>query len=636
MRRRLLLVVLAAALVAAAIAWATRGGGGHAPPIGEFVVAERGDVALTVGGIGHVTTLTGAALLTLPSATPATAGGSASAQGGPPAPAGGQSTADIVFPAVAGHVVRLLVQRGDRVVAGQPVALLDDDGTIAGAVLQARGDASAARLELAQRRIQDPARGTPPLAPELTAGRDAVRAARARLDRIAGPPLAADVAAARLDVAKARADVRLARAGTADALSAAQFAALSAERRLQTLNGTPDPSDVAAAQLEVAKAVLDQETLLRRQPAPSAAAVSAADLSIALAQQHIADATASGSAADLAAARAELAKAQSEREALLAPQQQPTEAARAAAALAVEVAQRRLAGLAHPAAAVVGAARAELAKARADVAATRAGRGMLSMRAAAAVLGAARSKLAAVRRGPTADIVAAARSDVQKSRSDLATLRQRGAPASATDLALARLKLDVAIGRVALASRQTSRLTVRANATGTVTSILTTPGANADPTTPVLRVQDLGHLVVALDLSEFDVGRTRVGAPALISVDALGGREFGAAVVDIAAGGIDNGGVVNFPVMIRLRTRHEQLRPGMSVSARIIVRRRRDVVRIPLGAVSGDGHQAEVTLRRGDGQLLRRRIVLGLAGKEFAEVRSGLRPGDRVLIPAGG
>ena len=472
------------------------------------------------------------------------------------------------------------------------------------------------------------------LTAELRAGRAAILAAGAKLHRVVGPPLAADLALARLDVAKARADLRVAQSGRGDAVLAAQLSVASAERRLQTLDGTPDPIDAAAAQLELAKAVLDQETLVRRQPAPSAAAIGAADLTIALAQQHVADALAGGTAADLAAGRAELAKAQSEREALVAPPAPVTDAARAAAGAAVLLAQRRLDAVSHPPAAILTSARADVSRARADLASLRAARGSAAADAAAAGLIAARSRLSAVGRRPRADIVAAARLEVRRSRADLALLRQRGAPASATDLALARLKLHVAQQRSGLALRLASRLTVRAAATGVVTGVLTTPGAAVDPATPLLRVQDLDHLVVALNLSEFDVGRTRVGVPSLISVDALGGRQYGARVADIAAGGIDNGGVVNFPVIITLNTIHRQLRPGMSVSARLIVRRRRSVVRVPLAAVAGDGAHACVTVRTAGGRLQRRAVHLGLSGKEFVEVRSGLSPGEHVLVPS--
>jgi RND family efflux transporter MFP subunit len=282
----------------------------------------------------------------------------------------------------------------------------------------------------------------------------------------------------------------------------------------------------------------------------------------------------------------------------------------------------------------VTAARRELATAEADLAALGVTRGKTGAAVARAAVTAAQRKLVRLRH-PTSDVVAAARSDVRKAQSDLAVLRQRGAPASATDLALARLKVSVGNERLTLAEDQVRRLTVRANASGIVTSVLTARGAAADPTTPLARVEDLDHLVVALDLSEFDVGRTRVGATVRVSADALGGQEFGGHVRDVASGGVASGGVVNFPVIISLSS-HRRLRPGMSVSARVIVSRRRNVVRVPLAAISRKGDRPGVTVRSASGALQRRPVKLGLSGAELVEVRSGLRAGERVVVPTAG
>jgi HlyD family secretion protein len=180
-----------------------------------------------------------------------------------------------------------------------------------------------------------------------------------------------------------------------------------------------------------------------------------------------------------------------------------------------------------------------------------------------------------------------------------------------------------------------TRLVVKAQSSGTVTSVLTTRGAAVDAATPVARVQDLAHLVVSLDLSEFDVGKTRVGSRAQISADALGGRRFSGTVLDVALSGNDTGGVVNFPVIVAL-PRGGGLRPGMSVSARIVVQERRNVVRVPAGAVSDRGNNSIVMVRSASGALRERTVEVGLTGPDFVEIVSGLAAGERVFVPAGG
>jgi macrolide-specific efflux system membrane fusion protein len=642
---RALVALVAAVVVVAGVVWSTQRGGGSSSAKGEFVTAQRGQVAVTVGGIGHVNTLAGAGRLAVPSATPTSAtgaGGGGSGAASSPSTASSASSgstaapADAVFPQVGGHVTRLLVRPGERVAAGQAIATVADDGTTQTNLLQARGDLSTARLELAQKQVQDPARGVPPTSAELASGRQAISAARSKLRQVTGPPLPADVAAAQLDLSKAIADQHSARGSAPGSVAAAQLAVASARQKLALVTGAADPAEVTAAQLDVAKATLDQETLLHPPTVPSAATIAAADAAIVTAQQRLADAQASGTSADIAAAQADLAKARSDRDALAQAAAPPTDAARTAAKLAVDAAQRKLDELVRPPAGTVSAARADLAKAEADLATQRAASGKVGLAAARSAVTAARRKLSQVVGGPTPDVVATARADVRKARADLAVLRQRGAPASATDLALSRLKVTVASQRVDLAGQLARRLTVLSNASGTVTSVLTTPGAAVDAATPLIRVQDLAHLVVTLDLSEFDVSRTRIGAPALISVDALGGKEFGGHVSDVALSGNDSGGVVNFPVIIALNSSRGRLRPGMSVSARIIIQSRRDVVRVPLDAIVDRGGRSTVTVKSSSGALVQRTVETGLEGKTFIEVRSGVRAGERVLIPSSG
>jgi membrane fusion protein (multidrug efflux system) len=497
-----------------------------------------------------------------------------------PASGGGATLApgDAVFPSVTAHVSQLLVRVGDRVAPGQAVARLADDGTVAAAVLQARNDLDTARLELAQKNVQDPLRGPPPTFAEMRSGRQAVLTAQTKLQRVMGPPLPADLATARHDLAKALADLHTARAGTPAAIAAAELAVTTAQQKLQTLTGTPDSAELVAAQLELAKATVDQETLFGASPTP-------------------------------------------------------TIAARTAAQLAVSAAQAKLDKLIHPPAAIVSAARGDLAKARADLEALRATRRGSGISAAVAAVEAAKVKLAQLTGPQPPDLVAAARFDLRKAQADVAVLGQRGSPAEPTDLALARLKVNVSAQRLTLAQETASRLTVRANASGAVTSVLTTTGAPVDATTPVMRVQDLSHLVVAVDLSEFDVGRTRVGAPARVGVDALGGRRFTGSVMDVSLSGTDSNGVVNFPVIIALDSAG-QLRPGMSVSARIVVASRQGVVRVPVAAVKDAGGDASVLVKGASGALVRRPVKVGLADPQYVEVRSGLQAGERVLTTA--
>src|SRR5262249_7316642 len=155
--------------------------------------------------------------------------------------------------------------------------------------------------------------------------------------------------------------------------------------------------------------------------------------------------------------------------------------------------------------------------------------------------------------------------------------------------------------------------------------------APADPTTPVATIADLGQLAASVDLSEFDVAKVRPGDAAIVAVDALGGRKLPGRVSFVAPVGIDSGGVVSFPVRVRL-VGPVAAKPGMNVSVRVVVAARHDVVRVPLEAL----HGTRVTVLDRSGRPSPRRVSLGLADSKQVEIRSGLRSGERVVLPSSG
>jgi HlyD family secretion protein len=217
---------------------------------------------------------------------------------------------------------------------------------------------------------------------------------------------------------------------------------------------------------------------------------------------------------------------------------------------------------------------------------------------------------------------------------DLAALNARSGPASASDIALARLKYGAAASRLAAARLALRHLTVRAPGTGTVNSLLTATGAPVDGTTAIASITNLKRLAVHVDLSEFDVARVKSGLEATVSVDALGGKEFTGRVVFTALAGTDKDGVVTYPVTVSLKGVHGP-RPGMNASVRIIVAQRNDVIEVPIDAVSHDDEdRATVEVIGSDGKTSTRQVKLGLANNKSVEVVQGLRAGEHIAVEA--
>ena len=476
-----------------------------------------------------------------------------------------------VYPRTSGQVARVAVSRGDQVSAGQVIAVLDDGGAAAAGVDQAQADVESARLDVRQRR----------------AGRSG------------------DLSAARLEVKRAQADYELLLGGSPDArrraITLAGKNVQLAQSRLDQLLAPPDAAAVRAAEAELRRAEAALATLLKPAPGPSPEVLAAAQQAVVVARQNLARAQATGTPAEISAAQLELYRAQAELAALQQPAAAPLPEEVAAANAAVESARASLDKLyAPPSAADVQAARLELDRARSDLRQLQDGPSAASRASALAAVTAAREKLEQTRSKFGIDI---ARESVSSARARLASARAAEA-----------------------------LLRVVAPAAGVVTAVQVAPGSSADSTTPIATITAPGQLLVTVDLSEFDVAQVEPGQKANVSVDALGGESFPGTVAYVAPTGTDTSGVVTFPVQIALRAA-EDVKPGMSVSATIVVARATDVVLVPLEAVAYDDEdQASVTVLDESGQETVRDVEVGLENTDSVQIVEGVEPGEEVVL----
>ena len=178
------------------------------------------------------------------------------------------------------------------------------------------------------------------------------------------------------------------------------------------------------------------------------------------------------------------------------------------------------------------------------------------------------------------------------SESDYVTYKTNLEVAKADQLA-ALANVDQAEGLLSQARDALSKTVIYAPMDGTVSSRSCEVGERVVATgeftgTEIMRVADLGHMEVQVDVNENDVPNVKVGDHALISIDAYPDRKFNGVVREIGssaknAGATGNGAssqssgssteeVTNFLVKIRIADRDVQLKPGMSATADIETR----------------------------------------------------------------
>ena len=232
---------------------------------------------------------------------------------------------------------------------------------------------------------------------------------------------------------------------------------------------------------------------------------------------------------------------------------------------------------------------------------------------------------------------------------------------------------------------QLSKTTIYSPIDGTITILNSKLGERLVATgqfagTEVMRVADLGHMEARVDVNENDVVNVKVGDKASVKVDAYGDRKFHGTVYQIANTGTTTGAgtqeeVTNFQVKIRIDDHTVLLRPGLSCTADIETDMVKDVVAVPMQAVTirtGDSNlspeeiekkkqkiaqrdkgdnsaelvnerQEKVTqkeereklakvvfLKKGSkAQLIK--VTTGIADDTYMEIKSGIQPGDEVI-----
>jgi HlyD family secretion protein len=232
---------------------------------------------------------------------------------------------------------------------------------------------------------------------------------------------------------------------------------------------------------------------------------------------------------------------------------------------------------------------------------------------------------------------------------------------------------------------QLSKTTIYSPIDGTVTILNSKLGERVVATnqfagTEVMRVADLGHMEARVDVNENDVVNVKVGDKANVKIDAYSDRKFHGTVYQIANTGTTTGSgtqeeVTNFQVKVRIDDHDLMLKPGLSCTADIETNMVKDVVAVPMQAVTirtGDSNlspeeiekkkqkiaardksdnSAELSnerqekanqkeehekltkvvfLKKGSkAQLVK--VTTGIADDTYMEIKTGINPGDEVI-----
>lgn len=477
---------------------------------------------------------------------------------------------------VGGQVVKLAVEEGDVVKPGQLIARIDPTDTLT-AYEQSQADLASAQAKVSQAREQLAMQHTQNAA-QIESAEQALAAARARLEQ----------AEEQAGVQPKLTSASISQAKSSRAAAEASLNQLKSALIPQRVSSAQSAYDQARASRENARKERERQENLFSRGFVARSQVDAAEerYEVASAQFESAkrklDTVKDETEQDLRAAEARLAQAQAELDNANANSVQ------------VKIRQQELAS----ARAAVKQAEAALQSAKASAREDR------------------------IRQG---DIVQA-NSQVQRSQAALTNSRtQLGYTTVVAPRAGVVTKRYVEEGSIVTAGRSSF------SGTGSGVSIVD--------------IADVSRMFAEVSVDETDIAQIEVGQDVDVTIEAYPDELFTGKVTRIAPQSVTEQSVTTIPVTVEIELPDQRLKPGMNVTCDFITGRAEDVLMVPSEAVTEEDNGNTVTLlvdgvrAKGetgsdtfaDGEQVKRRVEIGIVGRDQTEITNGVKAGQRVV-----
>ena len=201
-------------------------------------------------------------------------------------------------------------------------------------------------------------------------------------------------------------------------------------------------------------------------------------------------------------------------------------------------------------------------------------------------------------------------------------------------LRIALLESDVVSASATLteAENRLVAATLTATISGVVGAVNVVVGQSVSPNVVITTVTDPTVVEVAGAVDEIDILFVRVGAPAVVTMDALRGQTLSGIVSAISSASQSSQGVVSYSIRIQVEVPAGiALIAGLSANASILVRQDNNVLMVPSQAIYGTFAQPYVRVLKGN-SVVNQGVVLGNSDDFWVIVSEGLVEGDRVVM----
>ena len=226
--------------------------------------------------------------------------------------------------------------------------------------------------------------------------------------------------------------------------------------------------------------------------------------------------------------------------------------------------------------------------------------------------------------------LAQARSQNEQAQKQLADLHRLGKEQLVKS---ANASLTSANGTMLNAKAQLSYATIRSPIDGVVTDRPLFQGELATANQPLLTVMNTSKLVAKAHISQAEAVLLKVGNPAELQVAGLDEPIKGRVMLISPA--LDPGSTT-IEIWVEAIKPNKALKPGMSVQINAIAKSVEDALVVPAGSVySSPEAGAYVMLAGSDNKANLTKVKVGIRNKELAEITSGVKENDPVIIVGG-
>jgi len=160
---------------------------------------------------------------------------------------------------------------------------------------------------------------------------------------------------------------------------------------------------------------------------------------------------------------------------------------------------------------------------------------------------------------------------------------------------------------------------------GNIAKIMVDVGSMVTPQAPVAVVMDYAKVNVLFNIAETNMGCINKNDKVTVAIDAMPDQPFTGMVSEVTP--VVDPMTRTLGVKASVYNAKKILRPGMTARVTINLGEKKDVVVIPRDALL-DGYIFVVS----DSTAERRNVVAGLIGDKNAEIMSGLKEGERVVV----